>query len=75
MKDKFQHFIVCASAVIVCYHLACKWLGPICGITGLIVGSIGAMAWGIWKEKTDKTFDWGDILADVMGVAFGIYLC
>ena len=71
MKDKFQHFIVCASAVIICGWLAYKYFGQLYQIVGLTIGSVIALTWGYWKERTDAKFDWWDIIADIAGVTFG----
>ena len=66
--DKIKHFIICASIII-----GTSFFGTI------VLGVLLAVTFAICKELYDSNqlnnkFDWYDILADITGILFGIYI-
>lgn len=66
-RDKFQHFIVSCALVIVIHKIAGIWWALAL-----------ALVWAFGKEWYDDThdgiFSWKDIIADLLGIGFGILL-
>lgn len=63
-KDKLQHAIVSA---LICAVLKCVVGLPLAVILTLIVG-VGKE---IWDKKSGGKVDFGDLLADVVGIIIG----
>lgn len=64
--DKYKHIVVSAVIATV-LSLFCPWW----------VAALVTLAIGVWKEVYDKASgkgcaEWGDILADVVGIIIGI---
>lgn len=68
-RDKLLHALV--SAILA---LAVKVLLMVCCVPyawAAALAIIITIAVGIWKETQDKTFDWKDLAADVVGAIVG----
>ena len=61
-RDKIEHFVCCYALALTGMHFT-----HILWITLLGVFSIG-----LFKELTDERFDYGDLLADAIGITAGI---
>ena len=74
-KDKFLHAIVCFFATAI-GSIATFWLGE---VPCLFCGGLFALGLGLGKEYGDSKasgnhWEWGDIIADVIGIALAVVI-
>ncbi len=74
--DKICHFALCALIVLTVGKVV--MLIGAGEATAAAIGSVLALIAGVMKELRDKRtggiFDWGDMLADVVGILYGVFI-
>lgn len=77
-KDKIQHALICSVIVFVTVWFCRIFWPPIYIPLYQLLGGLIAFGWGWTKERIDQycggEFDKQDILADLIGICFGVLI-